>query len=130
MENNKKLKRKNDMHFYERDSFKKKIKIGWKINAMYNIHFCTLGLSFGNEYGYNSIAGHEYSVQSIQPTTWGKPEKSWNPAFTFNFIPTSHLMNWLLAHLTQRVRWAIVTTERPLARPSVNFSHFKLLIAM
>jgi hypothetical protein len=88
---------------------------------MYNIHFCTLGLSFGNEYGYNSIAGHEYSVQSMQPTTWGKPEKSWNPAFTFNFIPTSHLMNWLLAHLTQRVMWAIVTTERPLSVRPLTF---------
>ena len=36
-----------------------------------------------------------------------------------------------LAHLTQRVRWAIVTTERPssvVRRPSVNFSHFNQLL--
>ena len=35
-----------------------------------------------------------------------------------------------LAHLTQRVRWAIVTTERPssVVRPSVNFSHFNQLL--
>jgi hypothetical protein len=35
----------------------------------------------------------------------------------------------LLAHLTQRVRWAIVTTERlSSVRPSVNFSHFNQLL--
>jgi hypothetical protein len=35
-----------------------------------------------------------------------------------------------LAHLTQRVRWAIVTTEHPssVVRPSVNFSHFNQLL--
>ena len=36
-----------------------------------------------------------------------------------------------LAHLTQRVMWAIVTTERPssvVRRPSVNFSHFNQLL--
>jgi hypothetical protein len=40
---------------------------------------------------------------------------------------------WLafLSHLTQRVMWAIVTTERPssvVRRPSVNFSHFNQLL--
>ena len=36
-----------------------------------------------------------------------------------------------LAHLTQRVMWAIVTTERPssvVRRPSVNFSHINQLL--
>ena len=40
-------------------------------------------------------------------------------------------MLWIwpfLAHLTQRVKWAIVTTERPSVRPSVNFSHFNQLL--
>ena len=38
--------------------------------------------------------------------------------------------DFLLAHLTQRIRWAIVTTERPssVVRPSVNFSHFNQLL--
>jgi hypothetical protein len=36
---------------------------------------------------------------------------------------------FLLAHLTQRVMWAIVTTERlSSVRPFVNFSHFNLLL--
>ena len=36
----------------------------------------------------------------------------------------SILIKSFLAHLTQRVMWAIVTTERP----SVNFSHFNQLL--
>ena len=40
-----------------------------------------------------------------------------------------NIYNILLAHLTQRVRWAIVTTERPSSvHPSVNFSHFNQLL--
>jgi hypothetical protein len=47
--------------------------------------------------------------------------QSYSPCFTFLFF--------LLAHLTQRVIWAVVTTERPSSvRPSINFSHFNQLL--
>ena len=50
----------------------------------------------------------------------------------FNYYHENHTKLYFhkfLAHLTQRVMWAIVTTERPsVVRPSVNFSHFNQLL--
>jgi hypothetical protein len=49
-----------------------------------------------------------------------------NMALHWQFL---FLIDQFLAHLTQRVRWAIVTTERPSSiHPSVNFSHFNQLL--
>jgi hypothetical protein len=47
-----------------------------------------------------------------------------------NISPPFFSQDCFLAHLTQRVRWAIVTTERQssVVRPSVNFSHFNQLL--
>ena len=56
----------------------------------------------------------------------------WSRCYLCSYSPNSHyvLIDIFLAHLTQRVMWAIVTTERPssVVRPSVNFSHFNQLL--
>ena len=64
---------------------------------------------------------HLYVLLSSQCKIWG--EGLWKGSKFQNF-------DAFLAHLTQRVRWAIVTTERPssVVRPSVNFSHFNQLL--
>ena len=49
------------------------------------------------------------------------------------FLPLDQMIGGvLLAHLSRRLEWAIVIARRPLSvvvvRPSVNFSHFQLLL--
>ena len=60
--------------------------------------------------GYNTSTWYPYLRGTVQPATFSKG-------------------TLVLAHLSQRLEWAIVIAHRPSSVfPSVNFSHFRLLL--
>ena len=102
----------------------------------------------------NLVGIQLYKVSSKQNERWAtqvqpteplvRSKSDWSKISHHLFCPVGVVVHLLsisyislepfLAHLTQRVMWAIVTTERPSSvvrpsvRPSVNFSHFNQLL--